>query len=238
MAARGDQSTFEYTMPDTNVHVTGIFERVEDAVHTDSSKVKNGTITLGSSEIDSGSVILSVKDAEPNAVERSNFEKQAEGYTISTYLDIKLNQILYKGSSADVWSKKLETLNQPATITLQLEQGIHGEEIVIIHEKQDGTYEILPAKYDAKTQSVTFETTGFSKYAIASRQKTNSADSESTATTGSTESTATGTETGGSETGKGTPKTGDDMPLSLLLLLAVSGTGCLYLVKEKCRKAE
>ena len=81
--------------------------------------------------------------------------------------------------------------------------------------------------------------TGFSKYAIASRQKTNSADSESTATTGSTESTATGTETGGSETGKGTPKTGDDMPLSLLmLLLAVSGTGCLYLVKEKCRKAE
>ena len=130
-------------------------------------------------------------------------------------------------------------MNQPATITLQLEQGINGEEIVIIHEKQDGTYEILPAKYDAKTQSVTFETTGFSKYAIASRQKTNSADSESTATTGSTESTATGTETGGSETGKGTPKTGDDMPLSLLmLLLAVSGTGCLYLVKEKCRKAE
>lgn len=239
LAARGDQSTFEYTMPDTNVHVTGIFERVEDAVHTDSSKVKNGTITLGSSEIHSGSVILSVKDAEPNAVERSNFEKQAEGYTISTYLDIKLNQILYKGSSADVWSRKLETLNQPATITLQLEQGINGEEIVIIHEKQDGTYEILPAKYDAKTQSVTFETTGFSKYAIASRQKTNSADSESTATTGSMESTATGTETGGSETGKGTPKTGDDMPLSLLLLLlAVSGTGCLYLVKEKCRKAE
>ena len=44
-----------------------------------------------------------------------------------------------------------------------------GKKIVIVHEKHDGTYEILPAIYDSATQTITFETTSFSNYAIAGK---------------------------------------------------------------------
>lgn len=75
LVARKEESTFEYIMPDTNVHICGIFEKVDDKVNTESSKVKNGTIKLGGKEINSGSVVLSVNDVKLNNEQISNFEK-------------------------------------------------------------------------------------------------------------------------------------------------------------------
>lgn len=170
LIAGKEQSTFEYVMPDTNVHISGIFEKVDDKVNAKSDKVKNGTIELGGKEIDTGSVVLSVEDINLSKEQITNFEKSANGYNISSYLDISLSQVIYKGTQEDVWKNELKELNNPAKITLKLENEIDGNEVVIVHEKHDGTYEVIPTTYNSETNTITFFTTSFSNYAIASKK--------------------------------------------------------------------
>lgn len=172
LIAGKEQSTFEYIMPNTNVHISGIFEKVDDTVNAESDKVKNGTIELGGKEIDTGSVVLSVEDINLSKEQITNFEKNANGYNISSYLDISLSQVIYKGTEESVWKNELKELKNPAKITLKLENGIDGNEVVIVHEKHDGTYEIIPTTYDSETNTITFSTTSFSNYAIASKTAT------------------------------------------------------------------
>lgn len=171
LKAGKEQSTFEYIMPDTNVHISGIFEKVEDQVKTLSNEVKSGSITISNQEIDTGSVILSVNDVEPTNLQKTNFEKTVENYTITSYLDIKLDQVVYKGTANDTWTNSLSTLNHDANIQLQLEKGINGNDVVLVHEKHDGTYETLSTTYDSSTNTLSFKTTSFSNYAIAYKTK-------------------------------------------------------------------
>ena len=169
LEAGEEQSTFEYIMPDTNVHISGIFEKVDDKVNTKSDKVKKGVIELNEKEIDTGTVVLSVEDINLSKEQISNFEKNANGYHISSYLNINLSQVIYKGNQENIWENELRELNNPAKITLKLEDGIDGNEVVIVHEKHDGTYEIIPTTYNSETNTITFSTTSFSNYAIASK---------------------------------------------------------------------
>ena len=169
LEAGEEQSTFEYIMPDTNVHISGIFEKVDDKVNTKSDKVKNGVIELNEKEIDTGTVVLSVEDINLSKEQISNFEKNANGYHISSYLNINLSQVIYKGNQENIWENELRELNNPAKITLKLEDGIDGNEVIIVHEKHDGTYEIIPTTYNSETNTITFSTTSFSNYAIASK---------------------------------------------------------------------
>lgn len=171
LKAGKEQSTFEYIMPDTNVHISGIFEKVDDQVKTLSNEVKSGSITISNQEIDTGSVILSVNDVEPTNLQKTNFEKTVENYTIASYLDIKLDQVVYKGTANDTWTNSLSTLNHDANIKLQLEKGINGNDVVLVHEKHDGTYETLSTTYDSSTNTLSFKTTSFSNYAIAYKIK-------------------------------------------------------------------
>lgn len=183
LTAGEEQSTFEYVMPDANVHIGAIFEKVDDKVILESSKVREAEITLESGELDSGSAMLSVQDTEVSDEAKNNFEAKAKGYEIASYLKIELNQIIYKGTDTDMWINAIRQLNHQATITLQLAQGVDGDEFVIIHEKQDGTYEVIPTVYDAKSRTITFRTSGFSNYAIAGRQTKDTTEDSSKDTT-------------------------------------------------------
>lgn len=191
LTARAEQSTFEYVMPDANVHIGAIFEKVDDKVILESSKVKEAEIALESGELDSGSVMLSVQDTEVSDEAKNNFEAKAKGYEIASYLKIELNQIIYKGTDTDMWINAIRQLNHQATITLQLAQDIDGDEFVIVHEKQDGTYEVIPAVYDAKNRTITFQTSGFSNYAIAGRQTKDTTEDSSKDTTEDRSTTTT-----------------------------------------------
>lgn len=213
LVAGKEQSTFEYIMPDTNVHISGIFEKVDDKVNPESDKVKSGTIELGGTEIDSGSVVLSVNDVTLTKEQISNFEEKANGYEISSYLDINLDQVIYKGTSTDVWTNELKELNNEATITLQLENGVNGNEVVIVHEKHDGTYEIIPTTYDSETNTITFKTSSFSNYAIASKTLVNDIETE--------ESSAN-------------PKTGDNIIIfSIIFVIALTGILGMFIINKK-----
>lgn len=209
-----EQSTFEYIMPNTNVHISGIFEKVDDKVNTDSKKVKNGTIEIGNNEIDSGSVILSVNDVTLSKEQISNFEEKANGYKISTYLDINLAQVLYKGTPENVWKNELKELNNQAKITLKLEDGVDGNEVVIVHEKHDGTYEIIPTTYDKENNTITFVTTSFSNYAIASKNVTSVNNEENKDIIN--------------------PKTGDNIKVSgILISISILGISILTVIRKK-----
>ncbi|MDD6328804.1 MAG: hypothetical protein PUA62_10220 [Lachnospiraceae bacterium] len=88
---------------------------------------------------------------------------------MDSYLDLSLNNVVYKGSADDVWETEVSELANPATISLTVDDEIT-EDVEIIHQKHDGTYEVLEAAYDAATKTITFETDSFSKYAIAQKK--------------------------------------------------------------------
>ena len=163
-------STFTFIMPSTPLHLSALFSKVDDKVKVNSNMIKEGTIKVDNQEIDSGSVVLNITDTKLNKNQIKSFENAAKYYNINSYLDINLEQVLYKGVEDDVWQNDLTTLNKPATISLKLEEK-YSNDIIIIHEKHDKTYEIIPVTYNSKNNTVTFETTSFSNYAIASKNE-------------------------------------------------------------------
>ena len=171
---------FTFTVPEGAAYFVADVVPVEDVVATTTEAVTGGVIDLGEGQttLNHGSARLEVKDAELTDEDKATFEDAAEGYAVKTYLDISLYNVTCKGGETcegteeDAWNERVRDLNEAATITLQLEEGVDGNEIVIVHEKHDGTYEIIPSVYDPETQTITFTTTSFSNYAIASRTVT------------------------------------------------------------------
>ena len=151
-----------------NAHLGAVVTEVDDEVNAASEKVKSGTISLGGEEITEGTAMLTVGDADLTDEQKAEFQTQAGNYNVSTFLDIDLDQVFYNGMG-DYWQgAEMSELAHEATITLTLEEGVDGNSVILVHKKHDGTYEIIPTTYDAKTHTITFKTSSFSDYAIAS----------------------------------------------------------------------
>ena len=167
--------TYTFEIQGGNFHLQATIAQVEDVVKTKSEKIESGTITLGGEEnsMAVGTARLDVNDIELNKEQISNFEEAAEGYDIKDYVDISLYNTVFKGKESESWDTQVKDLKNDATITLKLEEGVNGNEVVIVHEKHDGTYEIIPVTYDPETNTITFKTKSFSNYAIATKKETN-----------------------------------------------------------------
>lgn len=168
---------FTFTVPGGAAYFVADVVEMEDVVNSGSTKITGGTINLGDEQtsLEHGSARLEVNDVELSDEDIAGFEGAAEGYEVKSYLDISLFNVVCKGaetctgSDEDSWNEQVRDLNEPATITLQLEEGVDGNEVVIVHQKHDGTYEIIPTIYDPVANTLTFTTSSFSNYAIASR---------------------------------------------------------------------
>lgn len=245
-----DTSIYTYTMPDANVHICGIFTKKEDQTELKTDKVKNALVQLAENEITSGNSRLTIKDAVLTQQQQEAFEKAAGDYQIVGYFDIKLAQILYKNSAADLWVNDIAALKNPAKVSLQFgtDMEVEGNDLIVIHENSDGTYEVIPASFDSATKTVMFQTKGFSNYAVAyKKSETTTEDSTKETTTESTtedpsktttkdttEATTSGTTEATKDAVTASPKTGDDMNLPVLcVLMLVSGMGCLYAGKKR-----
>ncbi len=167
---------FTFTVPVGAAYFNAEVKKLDDEVKVESEKVASGSIELGENQttLDHGTARLDVSDVELTDENKEKFAKIAEtdGYEVKSYLDISLYNITYKGTEDEAWSEQIKDLNEPATITLKLEDGVDGNEVVIVHEKHDGTYEVIETTYDPETNTITFATSSFSKYAIASRTVT------------------------------------------------------------------
>ena len=249
-----DTSTYTYTMPDANVHICGIFTKKEDQTELKSDKVKNALIQLAENEITSGNSRLTIKDAVLTQQQQEAFEKAAGDYQIVGYFDIKLAQILYKNSAADLWVNDIAALKNPAKVSLQLgmDLEVEGNDLIVIHENSDGTYEVIPASFDSAAKTVMFQTKGFSNYAVAykksetttensTKETTTGNTSEATTsgtakaiTNGMTEATTSGTTEATKDAVTVSPKTGEDRNLPVFfILMLVSAMGCLYAIRKE-----
>lgn len=191
-----DPSTYAYTMPDENVHISGIFTKTEDQIVINTDKVKKALIRLDENEITSGNSRLTIQDAVLTQQQLGAFKKAAGDYRIAGYFDIKLAQILYKNTASNLWIKDIETLKKSAGVSLQMQADWKPEnsELIVIHEKQDGTYEVIPATFDTAAQTVMFQTDGFSNYAVAYKKiETTTEDNSEVTTETSTEVTTQNT---------------------------------------------
>lgn len=164
--------TYTFEITGGNFHLQATIGQVEDVVKTKSEKIASGSITLGGAEetMAIGTARLDVNDIELTEEQISNFEEAAEGYNIKNYVDISLFNTVFKGKETASWDTQVKDLDNEATITLKLEDGVDGNEVVIVHEKHDGTYEIIPVEYDSETNTITFKTKSFSNYAIAAKE--------------------------------------------------------------------
>lgn len=167
-------STFTFTMPGRNLHLHALFKKTDNKVTNTSAKVDTGGITIANTEINSGSVDLSISDISLPAEKVTDFKNAAGNYNISTYLNISLEQFVNKGTADASWTTPMENLTNPATVTLKLEEGVNGNEVVIVHEKSADIFEVIPTTFDAAANTISFSTKSFSNYAIASRTVTKS----------------------------------------------------------------
>ena len=175
MPLTAQSSTNQYIL-DTSAatghgHFSATFTKTNDVVKTNSSAITSGVLDLSAGAIDAGTGRLSVDDFTPSEEQATKFADTASGYEIADYLDLNMQQIFYKGADDDtnVWSNDLSQLAADANISLVLAEGIDGNDVTIVHEKHDGSYELIDGTYDASTHTVSFTTDGFSNYAIAYR---------------------------------------------------------------------
>ncbi|MBR5620943.1 hypothetical protein IKW75_00430 [Candidatus Saccharibacteria bacterium] len=171
LAPQEATNQYTFTMPDTHVHFAADFAKTSDMVITGSDKVSSGAIKLGSGELDAGTAQLAVNDIELDSSKITNFEAAAGGAQISSYLDIDLFNVFYKGKadSEDVWSNQIHELEKEATITLKLADDVDVSRVVIVHNIDDGDkFEIIKIdSYDTAAHTITFKTKSFSNFAIA-----------------------------------------------------------------------
>lgn len=219
MTAGDNISEFTFRADKGNFHLGAEVVAVKDEVISNAKGVEGGDISIDSNEIANGSVRLSVDDVTPSAEKIEAFEKQAGDYEISQYLNIGLEQVLYKGTADDVWSNEIEDLNKEATVSLQLSEAIDPENTVILHNIHDGDeFETIEIEsYDKDTNTATLKTKSFSNYAIATKTGANSETETDKTTTGSTTSN---------------PKTGDNITI-FAIVFVVASLGLLVTRKLK-----
>ena len=163
---------FEVIIPEGNLHFAATYTKTEDIVKAKSKKVASGSVELGGG-LASGSAQLTVDDVEVSEDKKQEFANAANGYTVSDFLNISLYNVFYKGKldSDDVWSNEIEELDEYVTVSIQLEEGVNADDIVIVHNIHDGKdYEVIEIEsYDPETRILTFKTKSFSNYAIATK---------------------------------------------------------------------
>ena len=196
-------------------HFSAKFTKKSDAVKTNTSAITSGVLDLSSGAIDAGTGRLSVDDFDPSEDQEAKFQDAAAGYEIADYLDLSMQQIFYKGADddSDVWSNDLSQLAADANISLVLAEGVNGNDVAIVHEKHDGSCELISGTYDADTNTVSFATDGFSNYAIAYR------------TVSAPETGASTSETSGTSNG-----------IIAATIITLGSIVALYVVSQKSKK--
>lgn len=147
--------------------------------------MKRALIQLAENEITSGNSRLTIKDAVLTQQQLEAFKRQqviirSPGILISSW-----HRSCIRIQQRNLWVNNIETLKKTAKVSLQIEADWESEnsELAVIHEKKDGTYEIIPASFDVATKMVMFQTDGFSNYAIAYKKVETTTEDQTGATT-------------------------------------------------------
>ena len=167
LAAAKDVSTFTFTMPNTQIHFKGIFEKAEDTVDTSAAKeVTSASISNGANAAGSGNLQLTVADS--TGYDMTAAQQKVAGAISAQAVELDLNQIVAKGDGTN-WETKITEFTNPITLSLGINNYDANYDYVVVRD-HNGTTTALPTKViDGK---VTFETNQFSTYVIVKKEKT------------------------------------------------------------------
>ena len=167
LAAAKDVSTFTFTMPNTQIHFKGIFEKAEDTVDTSAAKeVTSASISNGANAAGSGNLQLTVADS--TGYDMTVAQQKVNGAVSAQAVELDLNQIVAKGDGTN-WETKITEFTNPITLSLGINNYDANYDYVVVRD-HNGTTTALPTKViDGK---VTFETNQFSTYVIVKKEKT------------------------------------------------------------------
>lgn len=177
------EQNFNYDPSQNLFDLNPTFEAIDATAVTDSTAVQGVHIDVvgGDDAFATGTPKLQVSDVASMSPEREgNFTSVAEedGYTINNYLELDLYNTIYKGGKTDgnnnylSWDTPVHELDSNATINLELKDQLEGSEVALVHEVRDDQnqivgYDVIEGNYNANTKVVSFETNGFSTYAVA-----------------------------------------------------------------------
>lgn len=167
LSAAKDVSTFTFTMPNTQIHFKGIFEKAEDTVDTSAAKeVTSASISNGANAAGSGNLQLTVADS--TGYDMTTAQQKVAGAVSAQAVELDLNQIVAKGDGTN-WETKITEFTNPITLSLGINNYDANYDYVVVRD-HNGTTTALPTKViDGK---VTFETNQFSTYVIVKKEKT------------------------------------------------------------------
>lgn len=167
LTAAKDVSTFTFTMPKTQIHFKGIFEKAEDTVDTSAAKeVTSASISNGANAAGSGNLQLTVADS--TGYDMTAAQQKVAGAVSAQAVELDLNQIVAKGDGTN-WETKITEFTNPITLSLGINNYDANYDYVVVRD-HNGTTTALPTKViDGK---VTFETNQFSTYVIVKKEKT------------------------------------------------------------------
>lgn len=225
LAAAKDVSTFTFTMPNTQIHFKGIFEKAEDTVDTSAAKeVTSVSISNGANAAGSGNLQLTVADSTGYDITAA--QQKVVGAISAQAVELDLNQIVAKGNGTN-WETKITEFANPITLSLGINNYDANYDYVVVRD-HNGTTTALPTKViDGK---VTFETNQFSTYVIVKKEKTTAGIS----TGGSSHENSKGNDDNSSDAQPATtqavtqeldvvPKTGESITAYVLENILLSG---------------
>ena len=225
LAAAKDVSTFTFTMPNTQIHFKGIFEKAEDTVDTSAAKeVTSASISNGANAAGSGNLQLTVADS--TGYDMTAAQQKVAGAISAQAVELNLNQIVAKGDGTN-WETKITEFTNPITLSLGINNYDANYDYVVVRD-HNGTTTALPTKViDGK---VTFETNQFSTYVIVKKEKTTAG----TGTGGSSHEDSKGNDDNSSDVQPATtqavtqeldvvPKTGEDITAYVMEIMLLFG---------------
>ena len=167
LAAAKDVSTFTFTMPNTQIHFKGIFEKAEDTVDTSAAKeVTSASISNGANAAGSGNLQLTVADS--TGYDMAAAQQKVAGAISAQAVELDLKQLVAKGDGTN-WETKITEFTNPITLSLGINNYDANYDYVVVRD-HNGTTTALPTK--VINGKVTFETNQFSTYVIVKKEKT------------------------------------------------------------------
>lgn len=225
LTAATNISTFTFTMPNTQIHLKGIFGKADDMVDISAAKeVTSVSISNGANAAGSGNLQLTVADSTGYDITAA--QQKVAGAISAQAVELDLNQIVAKGNGTN-WETKITEFTNPITLSLGINNYDANYDYVVVRD-HNGTTTALPTKViDGK---VTFETNQFSTYVIVKKEKTTAGIS----TGGSSHENSKGNDDNSSDAQPATtqavtqeldvvPKTGESITAYVLENILLSG---------------
>lgn len=225
LAAAKDVSTFTFTMPNTQIHLKGIFGKAEDMVDISAAKeVTSVSISNGANAAESGNLQLTVADS--TGYDMTAAQQKVAGAISAQAVELNLNQIVGKGDGTN-WETKITEFTNPITLSLGINNYDANYDYVVVRD-HNGTTTALPTK--VINGKVTFETNQFSTYVIVKKEKTTAG----TSTGGSSHEDSKGNGDNSSDVQPATtqavtqkldvvPKTGEDITAYVMEIMLLFG---------------